>query len=318
MRGNAITSGRRALRAGVDRIVRAPTTQPVPDERQLQLLGRIASRQIATLDVIGTLADVEFRVTSQWGEDGIIEWLCQQLPDIEPTFVEFGVESYTEANTRFLLENRGWRGLVIDGNEEHVASIRAQEIFWMRDLSAVSAFITRDNINALIEEAGFHGQIGILSVDIDGNDYWVLRAIEVVEPAIVICEYNGLFGTDHAVTIPYDPDFRRHDAHYSGQYYGASILAIRRLIAERGYRFLGTNSTGVNAFFCLERYASQLPLDLGNPVVWPTSHSDTRDPDGELTFLRGRERLDLIAGLPLYDIDNETTATVGDLLIAET
>ena len=81
-------------------------------DRSLLLQGRIAANQGATLARIRHLGEVEFRVCSQWGEDGIIDWLCDKLPDIPRTFVEFGVESFAEANTRFLIENRGWRGLV--------------------------------------------------------------------------------------------------------------------------------------------------------------------------------------------------------------
>src|SRR5262245_31604250 len=85
-------------------------------ERQLFLTGQIACGQVRQLDRLTTLADAEFRVTSQWGEDGIIEWLCHMLPGIPHSFVEFGVEHYQEANTRFLLQNRNWRGLIIDGD----------------------------------------------------------------------------------------------------------------------------------------------------------------------------------------------------------
>ena len=123
--------------------------------RALLLQGRIASLNLSTRDRIRTLADVEFRVSSQWGEDGIIEWLCQKIPDIPRSFVEFGVENFSEANTRFLIENRGWRGLVIDGNEEYMRGLRDQSLYWRHDLTAVSAFVTAENINELITDAWF-------------------------------------------------------------------------------------------------------------------------------------------------------------------
>ena len=114
-------------------------------------------RSLASLD------QAEFKVFSQWGEDGIIDWLIERAgipPNLE-TFVEFGVASYAEANTRFLLQNRNWRGLVMDGNARRIEALkREQGLFWGYDLTAKTAFITRDNINELLVEAGFSGEIG--------------------------------------------------------------------------------------------------------------------------------------------------------------
>ena len=141
----------------------------------------------------------------QLKEDGIqARWLAPT-----PMFVEFGVETYVEANTRFLLRHRGWSGLVMDGSAANVARIRSDPIFWRYNLKAVEAFITRENIDSLIESQGLRGDIGLLSIDIDGNDYWVWEAVSVVRPAIVVIEYNARFGTDAAVTVPYDPGFVR-------------------------------------------------------------------------------------------------------------
>ena len=124
-----------------------------------------------------------------------------------PSFIEFGVETYRESNTRFLLVKDNWRGLVIDGSETNVASIRALSEYWRHDLTAVASFITRDNINDLFADAGFTGEVGLLSIDIDGNDYWVWEAIDVVSPVIVVVEYNSVFGPEAQVTVPYAADF---------------------------------------------------------------------------------------------------------------
>ena len=145
---------------------------------------------------IDSLEEVEFQVYSQFGEDGIIQWLIHNVTIDEKTFVEFGVEDYTEANTRFLLMNNNWSGFVIDGSTPNIDSIKKWEYLWKYDLQATAEFITKDNINMIISGAGFHGDIGILSIDIDGNDYWVLEAIECINPQILICEYNNLFGNE--------------------------------------------------------------------------------------------------------------------------
>ena len=128
---------------------------------------------------------------------------------------------FSESNTRFLLRKDNWRGLVIDGSPTNVSSIRRLPEFWQHELTAVASFITRDNINDLFRDAGYTGEIGLLSIDIDGNDYWVWEAIEVVSPVIVVVEYNSVFGPDATVTVPYDPAFTRRAAHHSNLYFGA-------------------------------------------------------------------------------------------------
>lgn len=146
------------------------------------------------------------------------------------TFIEFGVVDYSEANMRFLLMNNNWSGMVINGSEENISKLRKWELFWKYDLTIVDKFITRDNINEIITNAGFSGNIGILSVDIDGNNYWVLCAIKCIKPCILICEYNNTFG--EKVTIPYYEDFYRTNSHYSNLYWGASLGAFRDYVDE--------------------------------------------------------------------------------------
>ncbi len=279
-------------------------------ERQLLLSGQIASQNVRRMERVGTLADVEFRVTSQWGEDGIIEWLCHKLPGIDRSFVEFGVENYGEANTRFLLQNRGWRGLIIDGSAAHMAHVRSEALHWMFDLVAVDSFVTAENINDLIERNGFAGELGILSVDIDGNDYWVLKAIDCVRPAILITEFNGVFGDLHGITVPYEPDFERLAAHHSGQYFGASIKAMIELAEDKGFRFLGTNSNGVNAFFVRDDLAPPLLELIQEVKAWPPRHRDSRDAQGQLSFTRGRTKARLIEEMPVERVGQEGSGMV--------
>ena len=283
-------------------------------DRNLYLSGQIASQRVRDMDRIGSLADVEFRVYSQWGEDGIIEWLVSRLPGIERSFVEFGVENFGEANTRFLLRNRGWRGLVMDGTAANMAHVRSQALHWMHDLVAVDAFVTAENINELITTNGFAGELGILSVDIDGNDYWVYKAIDCVNPAIVILEFNGVLGDRHAISTPYDPAFERLKAHHSGQYFGASITAMVSLAKEKGYTFVGTNSNGVNAFFVRDDLAPAITASIDRIVSWPSRHRDSRDGNGVLTFTRGTQKAEQIAGLPVHNFENGTLQSIKSLM----
>ena len=277
------------------------------------LAARQACWAMRRLDRLESLADVEFRVSSQWGEDGIIEWLIQNLPPIPETFVEFGVEDYREANTRFLIQNRNWKGLIFDGDAENIASVQRESIYWRHDLTAVCAFLTRENINDRIARYGLSGEIGLLSIDIDGNDYWVWDAINIIDPVIVICEYNAVLGDIHPITVPYRSDFDRSRAHHSNLYCGASIAALCRLAERKGYVLVGSNLAGTNAFFVRQTDAEPILKRIDNTAARPSSLRESRDPDGRLNFLSGLDRLHEIDDLPFDRVDTEETVTLASL-----
>lgn len=279
-------------------------------EKTLIAQGIFSARQLRTIEKVNTLADVEFSIFSQWGEDGIIEWLIQNLPSLPESFVEFGVENYVESNTRFLLLNRNWTGLVIDGGEENIKFIRRDPIFWRHDLSAVCSFITRENINDLIASAGLEGDIGILSIDIDGMDYWVWQAIEQVKPSILIIEYNAVYGNIHPIVTPYDPAFLRTKAHPSNLYYGASIQAIIRLGREKGFTLIGSNRAGNNAFFLRNDLAGDLLTRISNCAPRCSRFREARDADGRLTFVRGTNRSEAIANSFVHHVDTGSTGAL--------
>lgn len=260
-----------------------------------------------------SLRDLEFSAYSQWGEDGIISWLVDKLPRIPRTFVEFGVVDYLEANTRLLLQMRNWRGLVMDGSEANVASIKQQEVSWRHDLTAKCAFIDCGNINHLMTESGFQGDIGLLSIDIDGNDYWVWKAIDAVSPVIVVCEYNAVLGNLHELTVPYRADFDRSRAHYSNQYFGASIRALVGLARSKGYTFVGTTSTGCNAFFVRNDFAPIILRALDDVWAFPSAVREGRRPDGTLSLASGLQRADVIKELPLVDLRSDAITTLAAL-----
>ena len=266
-------------------------------------LGRIEERQLRVLNAPGLQAN-EFRVFSQWGEDGIIQHLISKLHIERKVFIEFGVQNYTESSTRFLLVNNNWSGLVIDGGQEHIDFIRNDPIFWQYNLKAECAFITRDNINELIAKNGIRGEIGLLSVDIDGNDYWVWEAIDSVSPVITVVEYNARFGPDDAVTVPYDPTFVRSQAHHSMLYFGASLKALCLLGKKKGYAFVGCNSAGNNAFFVRQdRMVASLPeLTVAAGFV-RNQFRESRDAAGQLLFESPETGQQVPGSLPLVRVE---------------
>jgi hypothetical protein len=282
-------------------------------ERLLMLNGQSACRLLPRNTPIDSLADVEFRVFSQWGEDGIVEWLAAHVAVPNTRFVEFGVESFREANCRFLMMNRNWRGLVMDGSEDNMCALKAHSMHWKYDLNAAQAFVTAENINQLLAAQGFAGPLGILSIDIDGNDYWVWKSITVADAAIVVCESNPILGDTAPIVVPYDPAFTRFAGHYSGLYFGASIAALRLLAEQRGYEFLGTNSNGINAFFVRKDLAKQvLPL-LRTIRAYPALHRDSRDVHSQLNYVRGVERFNLIRDLPVIDVASNRQMALSEI-----
>jgi hypothetical protein len=253
------------------------------------------------------LRDAEFKVFSQFGEDGIIQYLIRRAA-IAPesrVFVEFGVETYVEANTRFLLMNDNWRGLVMDGGAANISALKRSDVFWKHDLTAKAAFIDRDNINDLVASGAVPRDIGLLSIDIDGNDYWVWERISVIDPMIVVIEYNSLFGAEKALTIPYDPEFVRGAAHYSHLYWGCSLRALELLGKRKGYALVGSNSAGNNAFFlrrdCLN---GQAELTAKQAYV-RTAIRDSRDREGRLNYLSFADRQREIADKPVWDVEQD-------------
>ncbi|TPG08652.1 hypothetical protein EAH88_10455 [Rhodanobacter glycinis] len=272
-------------------------------ERTLELLGAFLAQQVAIKQYVSSLHDVEFRVYSQWGDDGIIQWIISHLPSIPKRFIEFGVEDYSESNTRFLMVNNNWTGLVMDGSPENIYRLRRRKWFWRYGLTALPCFVTRDNVNSLIADWVANREIGLLHIDVDGNDYWLWDAIRCISPSICIMEYNAVFGSERAVTIPYSADFRRFDAHYSGQYFGASLAALTMLARARGYALIGTNSAGNNAYYVRTDLLNNDLRELGVAEAFTTPNfRDSRDRRRRLDYLSHDQRQSLIRGLPVLDV----------------
>lgn len=187
------------------------------------------------------------KVYSQSDEDGILREIYRRIGTTNRVFVEFGAETGEENNSRLLLET-GWKGLWIEGMEDYSESIRARyarEII-IGQLTFTESFVTAENINDLIEQAGIRGEIDFLSVDIDGNDYHVFEAINVVNPRVVCLEHNHTFPPPEDWVMPYDTNYRWEQL---GSEYGASIFALNRLACEKGYALVGCGLYSANGFY---------------------------------------------------------------------
>jgi hypothetical protein len=276
-------------------------------------VARVEMRQLAQSPSDDIHAN-EFQVFSQWGEDGIIQFLLNRVPIANKIFVEFGVGGYQESNTRFLLKHNNWSGLIIGASEQSIEHIRRTGLFWRYNLKAICAFITRDNINQLISEQGISGDIGILSIDLDGNDYWVWEVIDCIQPRIVICEYNSLFGAKHNISSIYDDHFLISEAHFSGLYWGASIGAFSYLAEQKGYSLVGSNTAGNNVFFVRNDVAQNVPTYTPETAYVKSQFRISRDQQGELSFLDFAEGLQAIADMPVCEVDTNRIITMKELL----
>ncbi len=187
-----------------------------------------------------------YKVYSQNDEDGIIAEIFRRIGIAHRTFVEFGVETGIECNTvKLLIE--GWRGLWIEADPQSADLIRANfEPFIAEDkLMLVESRITAENIDMLLRQGRMRAEVDLLSIDIDCNDYWVWKAISAIDPRVVAIEYNATLRPPMSLVVPYRPD-----ASWDGSnFYGASLEALVRLAAAKGYRMVGCSVAGVNAFF---------------------------------------------------------------------
>ncbi len=188
-----------------------------------------------------------WKTYSQTDEDGIIAEIFRRIGTTNQRFIEFGTETGVECNTMNLLV-QGWSGLWLDGSPQNIQAItdRLGPYQAAGQLTAAQAFITAENINDLFTENGFTGEIDLLSIDIDGNDYWVWQAINVVKPRVVIIEVNTIWRPPVSVVQPYHANYMWDGA---TNYFGASLKALEKLGTIKGYSLVGVGYGGGNAFF---------------------------------------------------------------------
>ncbi|MDP2673068.1 MAG: hypothetical protein Q8O84_04615 [Nanoarchaeota archaeon] len=269
---------------------------------QKMLLGKQLANEIKKIKKIKSLGEIEFRVFSQFGDDGIIQYLINKIKIQEKVFVEFGVGNYKESNTRFLLMNNNWSGFVADSSSKNIEELKKENIFWRHDLKAIPFFVTRDNVNSMIKSQGISGEIGLLHIDLDGVDYWIWKELTIVNPTIVILEYNSVFGIKRPVTIPYKKNFDRTKAHYSNLYWGSSLPALYLLSKEKGYSFVGCNSAGNNAYFVRKDKLGSLKSLKPEEGYVLSKYRESRNKNGSLTYLSGEDRLEAIKGMPVFNV----------------
>jgi len=186
----------------------------------------------------------ERKVYSQNGEDGILREIIRRIGSGSRYFVEFGVEDGIECNTAFLSRAFGWSGLLIEGSPEKFALLERNYEKYPR-VRRMQSFITRENIVHLFKQAGVPKEFDLLSIDIDGNDYWIWEALGDYKPRVAVIEYNATRPPPERWVIEYNPGHRWNDDGYTG----ASLSSLEALGKRLGYSLVGTDEKGINAFF---------------------------------------------------------------------
>jgi hypothetical protein len=239
-----------------------------------------------------TLTPFERSLSSQNGEDGILALILYRVGVVSHWFVEFRIEDGSRGTCVALAEEEGWSGLFIEGDDEDFAILADR---WGQNprIRTIHAAVTADSVGELFERGEVPTEPDVLSIDVDGNDYWIWEALKGYRPRIVVIEYNASIAPDATVAMPRDDDHNWDGT----DYFGASIGALRHLGRERGYRLVHTDSAGINAFFVRGDLAAPF-LDEGEVPLHPPAYGvdkagHRRDPESrKFVDVRTGERVD--------------------------
>jgi hypothetical protein len=226
--------------------------------RRMQLEYR---RALQSGEALPSVWETGFRIFSEFDEDGVLLFVLAVGGAPHRRFVDIGAgDGVTASNTANLALNLGFDGLLVDASPALVE--RGRRFYsrhrdtTLRPPAFVRAFVTRENVNDVLAEAGFTGDVDLLSIDIDGNDYWIWQALDRINPRFVIVEAIPELGREDRV-MPYDPDFEARTSQRS--WMGASPAAMTRLAESLGYRPVGANLYGFNIVYARNDVAEVLP-----------------------------------------------------------
>ena len=260
-------------------------------QANLRLLLLQYAQLVANGGPLPSIADTGLRVFSQFDEDGILLYLLTVVGIGPRLFLDLGSgDAISGSNTANLALNLGFHGVFIDGNREAIE--RGKKFYQSHPSTDLypplfhSGHITRNNVNSLVKGLGIAGEIDVLSIDMDGNDYWIWEALEVVNPRIVVTETHIEYGM-RSIVVPYDEDFEYPGLHED--YFGASMVAMNKLATKKGYRLVGANRFGFNVFFVRNDLAPDLL-----PVV---------QPEALMTHPRNAERFARFDSVKEYKFD---------------
>jgi hypothetical protein len=212
------------------------------------------------------LTQFELKAFSQNGEDGVIQEITRRVGAGTHTFVEFGIGTGAEGNCVFLAEVMRWRGLFCEADPVAFASLQARYAHASKVMT-VNARLTPESIESILLQAGVETEPTLLSIDVDGNDYYLWEALETIRPRIVVIEYNASLDPTVPLVQPYSAAGADGTA-----FFGASLAALESLARRRGYRLVHTELAGVNAFFVREDVAGDHFLQVADVPRRPPNY----------------------------------------------
>jgi hypothetical protein len=227
------------------------------------------------------LRNAGFRVFSQFEEDGLILFIFAVIGMKHQRCIEIGADDGLNSNCANLILNFNWTGLFIDANQRSIS--RGQRFYsrYPNPFGDKPVFhagkVSRENINSILQSAGFSGEVDFLSIDIDGNDYWIWDALTAANPRVVMIETHIIYG-DKDLVVPYDPDYIFPGRH--PQYHGASPFAMIKLDRRKGYRLIGANQLGFNFIFLRNDLGGDVfpEVTIENVLHHPTAQETKVDP----------------------------------------
>lgn len=267
---------------------------------------------------VENLNDLDFRVFSQNGEDGILDYLLYQLKIEKPKFLEIGVGDYSEANTRFIRDGSSAKGSIVDCIEDFENKVKRNIKLWKGELKIIKKKINSENIKDIIDDDIIFSNLDLFSLDIDSIDYWIINKLPKNFSKIAVLEFNPVFGNNLKVSVPDIKNFNRTEYHYSNLCFGMSLKAAIDIMTEKNFYFLGTNLFKNNAFFVSNDYDKDIyfkNLKLNNfKDHTNATFSESRDLDGNLNFLSGKKKIIEIEECEVIDLSDNKLKKIKEFL----
>lgn len=287
------------------------------DNQKIQIAKNFFFNLKLNLKNINDIKQVFYKVFSQNGEDGIIQYLLYSLKINTPKFVEIGTENYSESNTRYIYETCSADGLIIDGYKNLEEIISKFLPLYKGNLKIINKLIEPDSIMEILQKNNFIKDLDIFSIDIDSVDYWVIKELPNKISKIFIAEYNPYFGPDLEITVPNIKNFNRTKYHYSNLCWGSSLKAIINILKDKGFSFIGVNDLKNNAFFVLNEYLELISLNPPKENLLEytrAKYREGRDIKGKLTYHSPDDVINIIKNCEVFDLKDKQIKRISELI----
>jgi hypothetical protein len=226
------------------------------------------------------MSDKGFRIHSQFEEDGLLLYVFSKIGFTNRKGVEMCCGWALSCMLSNLILYHSFEGLLFDGSTENIEKARyffkSHPNTFLYPPKLVQAWITKDNINELIQQNGFEGEIDIFSLDVDGVDYYLMKALNIISPRVVICEVQNVVPPNLALTVPYRDDFNCRDGKYDPEFRSVSLLAMVKLMREKGYRLIGCHRYGFNAIFLRNDVGTEYFPEINHEDCYKNSYTHMR------------------------------------------